>query len=364
LPVVAWGKELSKLQFETVFVNEQGEIIETRPCEAFYFDEILAFPSSPKIPSDSGSIADSIRMIYIPAGVFCMGSPPEEKGRYEDEGPMRPVSVSAFFMGQTPITEAQWRFVAALPQEVMKLDLNPSRNGDNHPVVNVSWQQAMEFCARLSRYTNRNYRLPSEAEWEYACRAISREQLSALRLQTSDNGESIWREWVLGQMRDFSEAEERQIIELWNRYFHQPFHFGPTITSELANYDGRFIYQNTPPGKHREKLLQTLSFSPNAFGLNEMHGNVWEWCLDPWHRNYENGPKDGIVWDEGRESRYENTLQNIHILSRESATRIVCGGSWESIPRLCRSASHGHYNPDDGTRDLGFRVVWESSSLA
>jgi formylglycine-generating enzyme required for sulfatase activity len=149
-------------------------------------------------------------------------------------------------MGKFPVTQAQWRAVAALPKINTDLDPDPSYfNGANRPVEQVSWDEAMEFCRRLSKKTGRDYRLPSEAEWEYACRAGT----------------------------------------------NKPFHFGKRITSDLANYNGNSVYGNAPKGKYREETTPVGSLKvANAFGLYDMHGNVWEWCADGWHENYEGAP--------------------------------------------------------------------------
>jgi formylglycine-generating enzyme required for sulfatase activity len=265
-------------------------------------------------------------MLYIPEGEYWMGSPEDEKDRYDDESPQHKVKISPFFMGQTPITEVQWRFVANLPQEQQELNLNPSDNGDDHPVVNVNWQDAIEFCARLSRYTRRNYRLPSEAEWEYACRALPLEK------QPLQNPKS----------------------KIQNSL---PFHFGETITSDLANYNGSVIYQAEPKGEYRQKTTPIDTFKPNTFGLYDMHGNVWEWCLDPWHEDYNNAPTDGRVWDEENENdnRYQNVLNNLDKLIEDKREHVIRGGSRVNDPRTCRSASR---NEDDNRIVyLGFRVV-------
>jgi formylglycine-generating enzyme required for sulfatase activity len=111
-------------------------------------------------------------MMLIPAGAFMMGSPEDEPERSPHEGPQHLVSVASFFLGKYPVTQAQWRVVASFPQVERSLDLDPSHfKGDMRPVEKVSWEEAIEFCARLSEYTKRQYRLPTEAEWEYACRA-------------------------------------------------------------------------------------------------------------------------------------------------------------------------------------------------
>ena len=330
------NERAKKLKFKTVFVNKRGEIIQTKSCEAYYYNEALGtIPPTSSQKSKKSPIQNpeskipNLRMLYIPEGEYWMGSPEDEKDRYDDESPQHKVKISPFFMGQTPITEAQWRFVANLPQEQQELNLNPSDNGDNHPVVNVNWQDAIEFCARLSRYTRRNYRLPSEAEWEYACRALPLEESFRFDNKT-----------FLGN----------KLIE--NSF---PFHFGETITSDLANYDGSVIYQEESKGEDRGKTTPVRTFKPNAFGLYDMHGNVWEWCLDPWHENYNNAPTDGRIWDEENDNRYQNILSSIDVLMEDTRNHVLRGGSWYSNPRSCRSAARlniaNHFNFN------GFRVV-------
>ena len=322
------SQELVKLSFETVFFNRRGEIIQKKPCEVYHYDEPLGIipPTSSKKSKKSPiqNPESKITMLYIPEGEYWMGSPEDEKDRYDDESPQHKVKISPFFMGQTPITEAQWRFVANLPQEQQELNLNPSDNGDDHPVVKVNWQDAIEFCARLSRYTRRNYRLPSEAEWEYACRALPLEK------QSPQNPKS----------------------EIRNSF---PFHFGETITSDLANYDGSVIYQEEPTGEDRGKTTPVTTFKPNAFGLYDMHGNVWEWCLDPWHENYNNAPTDGRIWDEENDNRYQNILSSIDVLMEDTRNHVLRGGSWNTDPWYCRSAFRSYFDSRDD--DFGFRVV-------
>ena len=268
-------------------------IINKRRGQNLFFDEVL--------PSGV-----ALLMAQIPAGTFVMGSPEGELERYDDEGPQHEVTVREFFMGCYPVTQAQWRAVADLPQVERELKPDPSRfKGDQRPVEKVSWYDAVEFCARLSAHTQRAYRLPTEAEWEYACRAGTT----------------------------------------------TPFHFGETITTDLANYRGTDdevlnrsgSYGKGPKGDYREETTPVDHFGvANAFGLCDMHGNVREWCADHWHDNYEGAPTDGSAWlDEGKsDSNY-----------------VLRGGSWDFYPRNCRSAIRVLNPPGDAYNAFGFRVA-------
>ncbi len=246
-----------------------------------------------------------LEMVYIPEGVFMMGSPEDEEGHEYNESPLHEVSVKPFFMGKYPITQAQWKEIASLPQVNRELKLDPSRfKGSDRPVERVTWNEAVEFCDRLSRKTGREYRLPSEAEWEYACRAGTT----------------------------------------------TPFHFGETITTDLANYDGNYIYGFGSTGIYRKETSSVGSFkAANRFGLYDMHGNVWELCLDHWHYNYEGAPNDGSA----RINEEQNDNEN------NSYRRLGRGGSWGNNPQDCRSAYRFYYWPDDSNLVIviGFRVV-------
>ena len=265
----------------------------------------------------------ALDMVLIPSGTFLMGSPQNELERDESESPQHQVTVPSFFMGRYPVTQAQWQAVAAMPEVNSALDLSPSKfKGNQRPVENVSWYDAVEFCDRLSRHTKRPYRLPSEAEWEYACRASP--------MPTSATPGS-------GEARRAGTTT--------------PFHFGETILTDLANYDGTDAedgswsgsYGQGTKGVYREKTTPVGSFPANTFGLYDMHGNVWEWCLDPWHDDYEGAPTDGGAWiDQNAES---------------DAARVLRGGSWDNNPRLCRSATRDGINPANRYYDIGFRVV-------
>ncbi|NJM23970.1 MAG: formylglycine-generating enzyme family protein [Richelia sp. SM1_7_0] len=232
-------------------------------------------------------------MIAIPSGNFLMGSP--EANAHSSELPQHPVSVNSFFIGKYPITQKQWKAVASLPQIDRPLVADCSKfKGDSYPVEQVCWDDAVEFCDRLSHKTNRYYRLPSEAEWEYAARAGT----TSL------------------------------------------FHFGNIITPELANYKGcedtkssRGIHNKTTP-------IGNFKFA-NLFGLYDIHGLVWEWCIDQWHDNYKRAPNDGKAW----------------IKDRDSQLRVIRGGSWSEPLGNCRSASRKKARIDEQGNYLGFRVV-------
>ena len=250
----------------------------------------------------------ALPMVVLSGGTFEMGSPEDEQGYESMDGPQHEVTVPSFFMGQYPVTQAQWRVVAAMPQVNRELEADPSEfKGDNRPVETVSWFEAMEFCARLSNHTGREYRLPTEAEWEYACRAGTT----------------------------------------------TPFHFGETITAGLANYDATVTFGSGPEGEYREQTTDVGTFPANGFGLYDMHGNVWEWCLDHWHDNYEGAPNNGSAWIDSDESEEKS--------SDENKSRVVRGGSWYLDPEYCRSAIRYNYTPGDRYYDVGFRVVCGSA---
>lgn len=236
-----------------------------------------------------------LEMVAIPGGTFIMGSPENEEGRSSDESPQHQVTVPSFFMSKYPVTQKQWRAVAALGKVYIDLESDPSYfKGDNLPVERVSWNDAQEFCARLSRMANKTYRLPSEAEWEYACRGGTT----------------------------------------------TPFYCGETISTDLANYNGNYTYGQGQKGQFREKTTEVGIFPANPFGLYDMCGNVWEWCEDGWHENYINPPIDGSAWT-----------------SLSSEDKLLRGGSWGDAPSYCRSACRYNYNPDRSYSYLGFRLV-------
>lgn len=267
--------------FEVVTLNSKAEEIHREFQDFNYLSELIE--------------DQEIRMMIIPGGEYGMGS--SEKGCNRSEQPKHLVKVPAFLMSQFPITRTQWKAVAAYPQINHSLKKSPSRSGSMiSPAVNISWYEAVEFCGRLSVKTGHIYRLPTEAEWEYACRAGT----------------------------------------------YTEFHFGETISAHYSNYNSKTSYRAEPTGLYREKISPINEFKfANKFGLFDMHGNVWEWCLDHWHDNYDSAPSDSSAW-----------------LSESESPRVLRGGSWRNEPYLCRS-THRFSNDatDNFSNNIGFRVV-------
>jgi formylglycine-generating enzyme required for sulfatase activity len=284
--------DFTAFEFAVVTVNEAGDEVSRETKQGQVFRE---------------AIGDSLlEMLPIPGGEFMMGQTEAEKEElirlvgeddyqryYADELPQHQVTVPSFLLGKYPVTQSQYQAV---------MGKNPSsftENGTNRPVERVSWDDAVAFCQQLSKQTGREYRLPSEAEWEYACRAGTT----------------------------------------------TPFHFGPTITTDLANYNGNFTYGSGPKGQFREQTTAVGSFPANAFDLYDLHGNVWEWCLDHWHDSYNGAPTDGSAW----------------LSSDDNAARLLRGGSWFNFPWYCRSANRLRFARDVTNGSIGFRVVCASS---
>lgn len=266
---------LVSFTFEVLGVNDKGQVRKRTQQSAQYYRQPLVE-------------GVALEMVSIPGGQFTMGSPVTETHRGKNEDPKHIVDVPGFFMGKYPITQTQW--------QAMMGD-NPSKfQGANHPVDQVSWFLAEEFCQKLSLATGQDYRLPSEAEWEYAARAGT----------------------------------------------NTPFHFGKTITTDLANYDGNYAYDKGPKGTFRKKTVAVDQLAGNAFGLFNMHGQVWEWCLDHWHETYEGAPTDGTAWLEKGDPKMR---------------RVRRGGSWYDSPHACRSAFRYRSYPYAYTGSFGLRVV-------
>ena len=285
-----------------------------------------------EIDTSEASVSVPAGMVRIPGGTFTMGSPASEAGRRNDEGPQRQVTITSFFMGINPVTVGEFsRFVNATGYRteaersgggwvrfnnewVRRTDAN-WRNpyftqNDNHPVVLVSWYDAIHYCNWLSAqegltpaYTingtnvtpnwNANgYRLPTEAQWEYACRAGTT----------------------------------------------TPFYTGNNITTNQANYNGNNPYNDNAAGEHRERTTPVGTFEANPLGLYDMHGNVSEWC-----------------WD--RFGTYTRRAQTNPVGPATGSYRVLRGGSWSGYGQGIRSAFRSYIDPSSMSYLTGFRLV-------
>ncbi len=231
----------------------------------------------------------SFNMIEIPAGDFLMGSSADDPNNFDNETPQHRVSISAFQMGETEITQGLWTAV---------MGKNPSyfnECGDNCPVEQVSWNDAQAFINKLNQLVpNGGFRLPTEAEWEYGCRAGT----------------------------------------------ETPFSFGKCLSSDQANYDGKNPLDRCKKGEFRKSTTPADDFAPNDWGLYHMHGNVWEWCQDTYSGNAyrKHQSKDPLYIEKGPH-------------------RVFRGGGWRSYAKICRSANRSGYPPTDSYRYLGFRLA-------
>jgi formylglycine-generating enzyme len=240
-----------------------------------------------KDPPKSFTNSIGMKFVWIPPGSFMMGSPREEKGRSDDETQHKVTVSNGFYMGIHLVTQEQWK-------EVMGFNPSFFKGEKNLPVENVSWKDCQEFIEKLRGKDSKPYRLPTEAEWEYACRAGT----------TS------------------------------------PFHFGKTISTDQANYNGDFTYGNGKRGLYRKKTTPVGSFPANAWGLHDMHGNVWQWCQD-WHGEY---PQNDVIDPQGPEI---------------GGSRVMRGGAWSHDPQSCRSAYRSKGGmPDSRGGNSGFRLCF------
>jgi formylglycine-generating enzyme required for sulfatase activity len=245
-------------------------------------DKVLSDPN----PLEK-EIENSIGMflVRIEPGKFMRGSPVTEKDREPCEDAFEAEITRSYYLGKFEVMQSQYNLI---------MGSNPSAfKGENLPVDSVSWDDAKEFCVKLSSKEGRLYTLPTEAEWEYGCRAGSKTVFSV----------------------------------------------GNTISAALANYNGNFAYAEGVQGKFRRKTVEVGSFVANAWGLHDMHGNVAEWCEDYYDKNYFNSrvrDPDGPVIGE---------------------FRCVRGGSWSSAPAACRSASRFSEKANVRSDTIGFRVV-------
>lgn len=302
--------ERRPLTFNVPVVNERGTVVGEKPGRASgYVDELRGV---------------ALEMVEVPGGRFGMGAGASEVARafaeakadgvnieeetylnITSEMPQHAVDVPGFFMSRFEVTQAQY---AAVMGELPNIP--QGLRGAEMPVVNVSWDKANEFCARLRNLTGRTYRLPSEAEWEYAARGGT----------------------------------------------ETPFAFGPTITPSLAVYDSAIPFGSAPRGPRRRAMTEVGAISPaNAFGLHDMHGNVWEWVADFWHLDYTGAPTNGGVWDVPAMIPVDEDDPEGEEM--EDNSRVARGGSWNSAANRCRSASRFRFAPNTTSPQLGFRVV-------
>jgi formylglycine-generating enzyme required for sulfatase activity len=264
---------LTTCTFETVSVDNNGEIILRQSGSASCLIERLA-------------VDLSLDLVLISGGTFMMG----DNTHHQDEQPIHQVTLSPFYVSKYAITQAQYR-------SIMGEDLG-SGLGADYPIEQINWDDAISFCTKLSQTTGKQYSLPSEAQWEYACRA-----------QTTSN-----------------------------------FHFGETITADLVNYNGEYPYNGAPIGQNRAQSTPVGTFPANAFGLYDMHGNVWEWCLDQYQPNYLTAPSDGsAMLDDSSSSG--------------SSKRVMRGGSWDYVAKGCRSSVRCSLDSGLRMNGCGFRVV-------
>ena len=230
--------------------------------------------------SDTYTNSIGMEFVLIPAGEFEMGSPSDEEDRYDDEGPAHTVTIEeSYYLGKYEVTQEQWKAV---------MGSNPSCfEGDDLPVEKVSWNDVQEFIEKLNEMEGTDkYCLPSEAEWEYACRA--------------------------GTTTRYSFGDDESELEDYAWY------------SSNSNSKTHVVGQK----------------KPNAWGLYDMHGNVWEWCQDAYHSDYDGAPSDGSAWEDSG-----------------SSDRVDRGGGWGSGARSCRSALRGWDDPGAHGDYLGFRVL-------
>jgi len=269
----------SDFPFETVLLDKTGMIAARYSRTTRYFKENL-------------TETVKLEMVEIPPGTFLMGSDKfVDSDSQATEEPRHAVKIPIFYMSKYLITQAQWVAIMQDNPSCFQVDGNL-----NLPVEQVSWFDVGEFCQRLSIKTGRYYHLPSEAQWEYAARA--------------------------GTTSTFA--------------------FGETITSEIVNFNANFSLGVAPKGIYRKhtSTVGQLAFA-NAFGLYDCHGNLWEWCQDVYHRDYQGAPANEQAWEQGG----------------DPLRRVLRGGAWISSGLMCRSAFRESSIPDKASNTIGFRIV-------
>jgi uncharacterized protein (TIGR02996 family) len=250
--------------------------------------ELLAAKIQPCVPKESLTLPGGVALTgaFVPPGSFLMGGTVED-----DEQPVHRVTLTrGFFVGVTPVTQAQWAAVMGTEPSHFK--------GPNRPVENVSWEDCQRFCAELTAHLGGSgaVRLPTEAEWEYACRAGTTTE----------------------------------------------YHFGDVLNTDLANHNGNYSWNDSPKGAYREETTGVGLFPANPWGLFDLHGNVWEWCSDE-YAPYTSGDRTDPV---GKSENSDNSY------------RVLRGGSWFDYPRSCRAACRNWSAPAVRGGSFGFRVCF------
>lgn len=275
---------LHAFEFDTVTLDADGKVKSRETKTAYKFAEDLG-----------GGV--ELEMVAIPPGEFTRGTPESESEYAKSQRPLHQVRIDYwYYLGQFEITQSQWRSI---------MGTNPShfKECDECPVETVSWNDATEFCRKLSERTGRVYRLPSEAEWEYGAR-----------------GGTI-----------------------------SPYAFGSTIARQFANFDATYVRAT----EWRGKTFPVGSYRiANGFGLYDTQGNVSEWCEDRWHQNYEGAPDDGRAWltTAFRTTRTGETVSLVH-------RRVFRGGDWMSDNFELDSGARDETRDDDKSQGIGLRVL-------
>jgi formylglycine-generating enzyme required for sulfatase activity len=265
--------------------------------------------TEPIARADDKVLTNSIEMklVRIPAGKFQMGSPETEAERNDNEF-LHEVSITRpFYMGVYPVIQGEWRKVMGKESQ-SHFDAR-NGGGPDFPVENHKWHQMVEFCQKLTslpeeKKAGRTYRLPTEAEWEYACRAGTK----------------------------------------------TPFTHGKSLSSKQANFNGNYPYGDAPKGPYLRRTTKVGSYEPNAWGLYDMHGNVGEWCSDYYDPNY---------YRDSPKTDPKGPAKGVLPTDYNDFYRVVRGGCWLDEGRACRSAFRWRAMPSDAYRLIGFRVVCE-----
>ena len=304
-PISHLGLPVQPFSYTSARISATGKVTPYKATSPIghFVETVLTLPIG-AVPLD---------LVAIPGGSFTMGSPETEVWQDSDEKPQHQVTVPSFFIGRYAVTQAQW--FAVMGQDYNHRNWQKRWNhldhdrfkGDNRPIVMVNWEDATEFCRRLSWISGRNYRLPTEAEWEYAARA----------------GTST------------------------------PFAYGETIKTAVVNYNGKYGYRNAPEGEYRGQTISVTELYPNPWGLFHVYGNVWEWVEDKYHKSYagkseplrQNG---SVAWINNSSVRKDDLPGQI---------RVLRGGSWLSELGDCRSASRGMCRHINFSFSRGFRIV-------